>query len=95
MNDSDTPLPDPENVVEEEQQQQEGASPALPGLHVRLMQVFFSPGELAEGLVRRPAWAGALFVSALLVVLAERVVQTVEPGHRTLACPMTDDAVCA
>ncbi len=43
---------------------------ALPSLPVRVMNVFIAPGELMAGLKDKPAWAGALVVGAILVVLS-------------------------
>lgn len=40
---------------------------SLPALPIRLMNVLFSPGRLMEQLAERPAWAGAMLVSAILV----------------------------
>lgn len=44
------------------------APPSLPPLHVRIGQVFFSPGNLVEALAAKPAWAAALVVGAVLVL---------------------------
>jgi hypothetical protein len=41
--------------------------PSIPSLPVRFGQVFFSPGQLFEALREKPAWVGALLVSALLI----------------------------
>ncbi len=42
----------------------------LPSLPTRVLNVFFSPGELMAGLKDKPAWAGALVVGAILTVLS-------------------------
>jgi hypothetical protein len=47
----------------------EAPSP-IPSLPTRLLQVFFSPGELFATLRGNPAWFGALAVSAILVALS-------------------------
>lgn len=46
----------------------------LPPLHVRLVQVFFSPGRLMERLVEHPRWAGAMVVSTILVGVSMALV---------------------
>jgi hypothetical protein len=43
---------------------------AFPSLPSRLVQVFFSPGELFTALRGNPAWFGALTVGAVLVALS-------------------------
>jgi hypothetical protein len=43
--------------------------PDLPSFPRRMLDVFLSPGHVMEALARRPAWATALVVGALLVVL--------------------------
>ncbi len=43
---------------------------AFPSLPKRLVQVFFSPGELFTALREKPAWFGALAVCAILSVTA-------------------------
>lgn len=50
--------------------------PALPSLPKRIVDVLFNPGRLMEGLAVRPAWGGALVVSALLVVLQMVLIPT-------------------
>lgn len=40
--------------------------PAVP-FHSRLVDTFLSPGRMAEAVARRPAWAAALFLGALLI----------------------------
>ncbi len=52
---------DPENTPE---------APALPSLPARMLNVFFSPGEVMAGLKDNPAWVGALVFGAALVVLS-------------------------
>jgi hypothetical protein len=47
----------------------EAPSP-IPSLPTRLLQVFFSPGELFAALRGNPAWFGALAVAAVLVALS-------------------------
>lgn len=46
-----------------------GGEPELAGLHVRLVQVFFSPGALVRALADRPAWGLALLLGAVLTLL--------------------------
>ena len=47
----------------------EEGGPPLPSFPRRLLDVFVSPGHLAEALAARPAWAAALVTGAALVVL--------------------------
>lgn len=51
-------------------------APPLPPLHVRLVQVFVSPGRLMERLVEHPRWVGAMVVSAVLVGVSMALVPT-------------------
>ena len=46
-----------------------GAGSTLPSFPRRVVDVFFNPGRLVDMLAARPAWAAALLVGALLVVL--------------------------
>lgn len=48
--------------------------PMLPSLPTRLAWVFVSPGQLMARLAERPAWAGALVVSSLLVALSVALI---------------------
>ena len=52
---------DPENTPE---------APQLPSLPIRMLNVFFSPGEVMAGLKDNPAWVGALVLGAALTVLS-------------------------
>ncbi len=52
---------DPENTPE---------APQLPSLPIRMLNVFFSPGEVMAGLKDNPAWVGALVFGAALTVLS-------------------------
>ncbi len=45
-------------------------APELPSLPTRVLNVFFMPGELMDGLKDKPAWAGALVIGATLTVLS-------------------------
>ena len=49
-------------------------APAVPSLPKRLLQVFFSPGELFPALRANPVWFGALAVASALVVLSVAVL---------------------
>lgn len=62
-------------------------TPKLPSFPRRFMDVFVSPGALAEALAKRPAWAVALVVGALLVVLQQMLipVEVWEAAFRTSA----------
>ena len=40
----------------------------LPAFPARIVQTFFSPGDLTAALAKRPAWAAALVLGAVLVV---------------------------
>ena len=42
--------------------------PKLPSLPTRVLNVFFSPGEVMAGLKDNPAWVGALVLGAALTV---------------------------
>ncbi|HKJ03630.1 MAG TPA: YIP1 family protein [Longimicrobiales bacterium] len=44
------------------------SAPALPSFPKRVMQVFFSPGDLTSALAKNPAWAAALLLGAILMV---------------------------
>jgi hypothetical protein len=48
--------------------------PTIPSLPARLVQVFFSPGQLFEALKEKPAWAGPIIVSALFVGLSTLLI---------------------
>ncbi len=52
-----------------EEQDASGRTDSLPAFPRRLLDVFFDPGRLTDALAERPAWATALFVGAVLVVL--------------------------
>jgi hypothetical protein len=56
----------PRSEVEEAM---EGQAHAKSGLPRRVLDTFLNPGRLTEGLAEHPAWAGALFLGALLIVL--------------------------
>jgi hypothetical protein len=44
------------------------SAPALPSFPRRVIQVFFSPGDLTAALAKNPAWAAALILGALLIL---------------------------
>ena len=44
------------------------SAPAIPSFPKRIMQVFFSPGDLTEALAKNPAWAAALVLGTILIV---------------------------
>ena len=44
------------------------SAPALPSFPRRVIQVFFSPGDLTAALAKNPAWAAALVLGAVLVL---------------------------
>jgi len=46
----------------------------MPGLAMRLVAVFFSPGRLMEQLAERPKWIGALIVGGVVVGLTMAVI---------------------
>lgn len=45
-----------------------GEEPGLPSLPTRIAHTFFSPGTLAEGLAKNPAWGAAVVLGAILVL---------------------------
>ena len=51
-------------------------APAVPSLPKRLLQVFFSPGELFTALRANPVWFGALAVAALFILLSTVFIPT-------------------
>jgi hypothetical protein len=55
-NESASPEPTPE------------AGPPLPSFPARVIQTFFSPGDLTVALAKNPAWGAALFVGAVLLI---------------------------
>ncbi|MGD8320839.1 MAG: YIP1 family protein [Gemmatimonadota bacterium] len=57
-------MPEPEN----ESGSQEETEPRLASFPERVAQTFFSPGKLAEGLARKPAWGLALLLGLVLIV---------------------------
>lgn len=65
----------------------EGPSNELPGLPIRLLWVFVSPGRLVEGLAAKPLWAGALLVGAVLVAasVALTPLELLMEANRTAA----------
>ncbi|MFC1661455.1 YIP1 family protein [Gemmatimonadota bacterium] len=52
----------------------ENTGTSLPSLPVRLVKVFFSPGELFAALREKPVWFGALAVVAALVAVSMALV---------------------
>ena len=52
------------------------AAAPLPSLPKRLVQVFFSPGELFTALREKPVWFGALAVAAVFIVLSTILIPT-------------------
>ena len=44
------------------------AGPSLPSFPARVIQTFFSPGDLAVALAKNPAWAAAFLLGAVLVI---------------------------
>jgi hypothetical protein len=44
------------------------SAPALPSFPKRIVQVFFSPGDLTDALSKNPAWAAALVLGAILIL---------------------------
>lgn len=44
------------------------AGPPLPSFPTRVIQTFFSPGDLTAALAKNPAWAAALVLGAILVI---------------------------
>ncbi|MBT8395332.1 MAG: hypothetical protein HKO65_07245 [Gemmatimonadetes bacterium] len=55
---------------------EETTTTSLPSLPQRVMQVFFSPGELFTALRDKPVWFGALAVGALLLFLSTVFIPT-------------------
>lgn len=50
------------------------AETTQPSLPVRLLKVFFSPGELFAALRQKPVWVGAMLAAAVVVGLAMAVI---------------------
>jgi len=55
---------------------EETTATSFPSLPKRVMQVFFSPGELFTALRDKPVWFGALAVGALLIFLSTVFIPT-------------------
>ena len=55
---------------------EDSAPSSFPSLPKRLMQLFFSPGELFTALREKPVWFGALAVGALLILLSTAFIPT-------------------
>ena len=55
---------------------EEPTAATLPSLPQRVVQVFFSPGELFTALREKPVWFGALAVSAALIFLSTVFIPT-------------------
>lgn len=75
---------------------QEAAEPGraderLPGLHVRVLQLLVSPGELFDRLRERPVWIGALLLSIGLA-LASTLIVPEEAFHQAALAEMPEDA---
>jgi hypothetical protein len=55
---------------------EESTAAPLPSLPQRLIQVFFSPGELFTALRDKPVWFGALAVSSVLIFMSTVFIPT-------------------
>jgi hypothetical protein len=55
---------------------EESTEKTLPSLPVRLLKVFFSPGEIFAALKEKPVWFGAMLVCAVVVGAAMAVIPT-------------------
>jgi hypothetical protein len=55
---------------------EESTAAPLPSLPQRLIQVFFSPGEVFTALREKPVWFGALAVSAIFIFLSTVFIPT-------------------
>jgi len=55
---------------------EDSAASSLPSLPQRLLQVFFSPGELFSALREKPVWFGVLAVGGFLAVLSVVLIPT-------------------
>jgi hypothetical protein len=55
---------------------EESTAAPFPSLPKRLVQVFFSPGELFTALREKPVWSGALAVVGILAVLSVALLPT-------------------
>ncbi len=50
------------------------AAPPLSPFPKRVVEVFFSPGRLMEGLAAKPLWGAALFLGMVLVIVATALI---------------------
>lgn len=55
---------------------EEGSPSSLPALPTRIVQLFFSPGKLFDGLRENPAWFGILLLGGLFVVASILLIPT-------------------
>lgn len=55
---------------------EESTTAVFPSLPKRLLQVFFSPGELFTALREKPVWGGVLVLAGILVVLSVTLLPT-------------------